>query len=804
MTETTGFSKLSDDVVLTIFSKLEDDPRNWALLACVCTKFSSLIRDTCWKSKCSKTIPSVVSDLLSSPGSSFPGAWSALHKLAVCCPGLLHAGVLLQHSDFGLERELGPDDYFHKSKTTPSQQPQQASHSGGSNLDKRDSSWSLFDDLYYDTVCNVLESQDAVTVSCEANEEVIGGGDDKSAGIFVKAREKRNYMLFRGIFKNFKKSRVWRTINDEDRSKIDLSCAFCGCKESWDLNSAFCLKRGFGYHDDEWLNSSHPKANQVRIGELGSKALSQSPVFSADRYRREDFPPGFIFGAGSSAYQVEGAAYEDGRSSSIWDAFAHEGNEHGDTGDVAIDEYHKYKVVECDNAFNRQLVLCSCNFRSLRRSHFFWARIVNGRGPVNPKGLQYYNNLVNELIAHGIQPHALLCNYDHPQALEDEYGGWISRKIVKDFTAYADVCFREFGDRVSHWTTVNEPNVFAIGGYDTGMAPPKRCSPPFVFNCSKGNSSSEPYLAAHHMLLAHASTARLYREKYQAWSLLLNHYSQGNVFSHLKIMVMQGKQLGLVGISLYIFQSIPLTNLTADVAANQRAQDFLTGWIADPLMFGDYPSTMKRNVGSRLPEFTNHESKLVKGSFDFIGLIHYNYLYVEDNSVSLKEKNRDFNRDMGVKLYYNLSAYEFEIRPRDLQQILENFKSAYGNPPIYIQENGQKTRRGSSLEDPSRVKYLHAYIGSVLDAIRNGSNTRGYFVWSLWDGLELLDGYESSYGLYYVDLDDPDLKRYPKLSAHWYSHFLKGRGVSLDGIIELEKNLSGVSKDASFSRMISM
>ncbi|KAB5569452.1 hypothetical protein DKX38_003245 [Salix brachista] len=306
MTETTGFSKLSDDVVLTIFSKLEDDPRNWARLACVCTKFSSLIRDTCWKSKCSKTIPSVVSDLLSSPGSSFPGAWSALHKLAVCCPGLLHAGVLLQHSDFGLERELGPDDYFHKSKTTPSQQPHQASHSGGSNLDKRDTSWSLFDDLYYDTVCNVLESQDAVTVSCEANEEVIGGDDDKSAGIFVKARgifsvgkrrktcrslsshlasgvwnlsreqgnkllasrfrgdclyicdwpgcvhitEKRNYMLFRGIFKNFKKSRVWRTINDEDRSKIDLSCAFCGCKESWDLNSAFCLKRGFGYHDD--------------------------------------------------------------------------------------------------------------------------------------------------------------------------------------------------------------------------------------------------------------------------------------------------------------------------------------------------------------------------------------------------------------------------------------------------------------------------------------------------------------------------------------------------------------------------
>uniref|UniRef100_A0A6N2MZ15 Beta-glucosidase n=1 Tax=Salix viminalis TaxID=40686 RepID=A0A6N2MZ15_SALVM len=475
------------------------------------------------------------------------------------------------------------------------------------------------------------------------------------------------------------------------------------------------------------------------------------PVFSADRYRREDFPPGFIFGA----------AYEDGRSSSIWDAFAHEGNEHGDTGDVAIDEYHKYKE---DVQIMAQTGLDAYRFS------ISWSRLIpNGRGPVNPKGLQYYNHFVNELIAHGIQPHALLCNYDHPQALEDEYGGWISRKIVKDFTAYADVCFREFGDRVSHWTTVNEPNEAMTRGW---------------------HQLNDVLL--HLYLTARKATLHLS----PTWQLTICcwHTHQLQDYTEKRI-------------SLYIFRSIPLTNLTADVAANQRAQDFLTGWIADPLMFGDYPSTMKRNVGSRLPEFTNHESKLVKGSFDFIGLIHYNYLYVEDNSVSLKEKNRDFNRDMGVKLYCMLlitNTRLFEIRPRDLQQILENFKSAYGNPPIYIQENGQKTRRGSSLEDPSRVKYLHAYIGSVLDAIRNGSNTRGYFVWSLWDGLELLDGYESSYGLYYVDLDDPDLKRYPKLSAHWYSHFLKGRGVSLDGIIELEKNLSGVSKDASFSRMISM
>ncbi|KAG5231746.1 phytochrome A-associated F-box protein [Salix suchowensis] len=291
------FSKLSDDVVLNIFSKLEDDPRNWARLACVCSKFTSLIRHVCWKSKCNETIPSVVTDLLPSPDSSFPGGWSALYKLAVCCPGLQHAGVLLELSDFGLERELGPDDYFRISKATPSEPhlPQQASDSC-SNLENCDSSWSCL--MIYITT---------PSTTCEANEDVIGDNDDVSVDAVGKAgydfpvskrrkvccrsfrshlasgvwslnreegnkllarrfrgdclyicdwpgcvhtEEKRNYMLFRGIFKNFKKSRVWRTMLDGNRSKTDLNCAFCECKETWDLNSAFCLKRGCGYHDD--------------------------------------------------------------------------------------------------------------------------------------------------------------------------------------------------------------------------------------------------------------------------------------------------------------------------------------------------------------------------------------------------------------------------------------------------------------------------------------------------------------------------------------------------------------------------
>ncbi|CAB4283639.1 unnamed protein product [Prunus armeniaca] len=141
--------------------------------------------------------------------------------------------------------------------------------------------------------------------------------------------------------------------------------------------------------------------------------------------------------------------------------------------------------------------------------------ISDGKGPVNPKGVQYYNNLIDELISNGIQPHVTLHHSDLPQALEDEYGGWVGREIVKDFTAYADVCFKIFGDRVLYWTTMNEPNIFSLGGYDIGILPPQRCSAPFGVNCSRGNSSVEPYIVAHHLLLSHASAARLYKKKYQ-------------------------------------------------------------------------------------------------------------------------------------------------------------------------------------------------------------------------------------------------------------------------------------------------
>uniref|UniRef100_A0A2P2LXX8 Beta-glucosidase 11-like n=2 Tax=Rhizophora mucronata TaxID=61149 RepID=A0A2P2LXX8_RHIMU len=496
-------------------------------------------------------------------------------------------------------------------------------------------------------------------------------------------------------------------------------------------------------------------------------------VTCADNYRRSDFPSGFIFGAGTSAYQVEGAAKEDGRSPSVWDTFAYEGNIFGGvTGDVAVDQYHKYK---------EDVKLMVATGLDAYRFSISWSRLIpNGREPVNPKGLQYYNNLIDELVNNGIQPHVTLLNYDHPQALEDEYGGWVSRKIVKDFTEYADVCFREFGDRVSHWATINEPNIFAYGGYDVGSTPPKRCSAPFgVANCSKGDSSLEPYLAAHHMLLAHASAAKLYKRKYQV------------------------KQHGFIGLTLNAIWYVPLTNSKEDEIATQRMRDFFLGWNVNPLVFGDYPEIMKKNVGTRLPTFTSHESKLVRGSFDFIGVIHYVTLYVKDNPNALNQENRDFTADAAVTVLFDKeneppSSFEFPMRPWGLQGLLEYFKQAYGNPPMFVHENGQITLYGSPLEDVSRVTYLHAYMGSLLDVIRNGSNTKGYFVWSFLDVLELIGGYEVGYGLYHVDWEDPDLKRQPRLSAHWYSQFLKGKTASLDGILELEKQSSAFLRGHSF------
>lgn len=460
-----------------------------------------------------------------------------------------------------------------------------------------------------------------------------------------------------------------------------------------------------------------------------------------ERYDRADFPTDFVFGSGTAAYQYEGAAFEDGRTPSFWDIFDHSGRTKGANGDIACDGYHKYKG---------DVKLMSDMGLEAFRFSISWSRLIPaGRGPLNPKGLQYYNNLINELVHHGIEPHVTLHHIDLPQVLEDEYGGWLSTKIVEDFTAYAEVCFREFGDRVMHWTTVNEANIFTMGGYDEGTSPPGRCS-----SCPEGNSSIEPYIVGHNILLAHSAVVHLYREKYKAG------------------------QRGFVGFNVYFFWIVPYANSKEDIMATQRANDFLIGWFINPLVFGDYPEIVKKSVGERLPTFSRYESERVKGSFDFIGVNHYYTISAKDSGSSTGDvKNgSSFTIDMAVDLIYeqgDAPSDEYPISPSGLYYVLDYMKQVYGNPPVYIHENGQRTRRNGTLIDIGRVEYMHAFIGSMLDALRNGSNTKGYFAWTFLDCLELLDGYDSAFGLHYVDLDDKDLKRYPKLSANWYSDFFK-------------------------------
>uniref|UniRef100_A0ACD5XXE9 Uncharacterized protein n=1 Tax=Avena sativa TaxID=4498 RepID=A0ACD5XXE9_AVESA len=344
--------------------------------------------------------------------------------------------------------------------------------------------------------------------------------------------------------------------------------------------------------------------------------LSTSPR-DAVALTRHDFPKGFTFGAGTSAYQVEGAAAEDGRMPSIWDTFTHQGYAPDKaTADIAADQYHHYKD---DVKLMHKMGLDAYRFS------IAWGRLIpDGRGRMNPKGLEYYNNLIDELLRHGIEPHVTLYHFDLPQSLQDEYDGLLSPRFVEDFTAYADACFRSFGDRVTHWVTVNEPNIETISGFGSGRLPPRRCSDPFCIgvNCTRGNSTTEPYVAAHNLLLAHASAVSLYRDKYQA------------------------SQRGQVGITLQAMWHEPATNASQDAAAATRMNEFHIGWFMHPLVYGTYPPLMRSRVGVRLPSLT--ESNNLAGSFDFIGLNHYNLNRVRADESALDLKQRNYYADAGT------------------------------------------------------------------------------------------------------------------------------------------------------------
>ncbi|GAB4828121.1 hypothetical protein Ancab_035036 [Ancistrocladus abbreviatus] len=488
---------------------------------------------------------------------------------------------------------------------------------------------------------------------------------------------------------------------------------------------------------------------------LGFASLFVSSV-NGDPLKRSDFPKEFLFGAGSAAYQYEGVAFEDGRKASIWDTFTHEHPEKitdHSTGDVADDFYHRFKE---DVKLMKEVGLESFRFS------IAWPRILpRGKisGGINPLGIKFYNDLINELLANNITPFVTLFHWDLPQALYDEYGGFLSDKIVKDFTDFADLCFKVFGDRVKDWTTLNEPNLSTWNGYSTGIFAPGRCSK-FMGNCSAGNSAMEPYIVGHNLILCHASAVDLYRKKYQA------------------------HQKGKIGIALATTWILPINTTLASRKAAERAIDFSIGWFTETLFSGDYPRSMRSLVGYRLPKFTAEQSKLVKGSYDFFGLNYYTSSYANpippQNSVNVSyttDSNADLTSvdDNGKPIGTPTQVSWLYIYPKGIEDLLLYFKKQYNDPTVYITENGMGDLSTmpvkKAIKDNWRIKYHKDHLFYLHRSIEQDVKVKGYFIWSFLDDFEWNSGYTVRFGITLVDRAN-GLKRIKKLSAYWYQKFL--------------------------------
>ncbi|XP_023634596.1 myrosinase 4 [Capsella rubella] len=466
-------------------------------------------------------------------------------------------------------------------------------------------------------------------------------------------------------------------------------------------------------------------------------------------FSRIDFPRNFTFGAATSAYQTEGAAR---RAVNGWDYYTHRYPERvpdRTTGDLACNSYELYKE---DVQLLKRL-----NVQAYRFS-IAWSRVLpKGKlcGGVDENGIKYYDNLIDELKANGIEPFVTIFHWDVPQALEDEYGGFLNRRIVEDFKDYAELLFQRFGDRVKYWMTFNQPYTFAKRGYGGGTFPPGRCT-----GCEfGGNSGTEPYIVGYHQLLAHATTVFTYRQKYKR---------------------LQG---GNVGIALIGKWFVPLNEASvSDQMAAGRAFDFIVGWFLDPLVYGDYPMIMKDTLGKRLPRFTDLESQLVKGSMDFLGLNYYFTQYATDSLQPISnppnvhtDPRANFSTSRGGVLIGVQSA-NFAYYPPGLRQILNYIKDNYENPLTYITENGFSTFGNlilaEALADQGRIESHCSHLSCLKCAIEDGCNVAGYFPWSSMDNYEFSQGYTIRFGMNWVNFSNP-ADRKEKDSAKWYSKFNK-------------------------------
>ncbi|XP_065212467.1 myrosinase 1-like isoform X1 [Planococcus citri] len=474
-------------------------------------------------------------------------------------------------------------------------------------------------------------------------------------------------------------------------------------------------------------------------------------IFSVDRlsynFDMSAFPERFLFAASTASYQIEGAWNEDGKGENIWDRLTHTEPDivkNRDNGDIACDSYHLFK--------EDVKLLKNAGF-NLYRFSISWSRILpNGEITlINPKGVEYYRNLINELLENDIQPFVTMYHWDLPQKLQD-LGGWTNPLIVDYMEDYADLLFELYGDKVKWWITINEP-MEVVRGYDCREYAP-----------ALDLGSPANYIVAHNILKAHSRIFRLYDNKYRS------------------------KQNGKLSISLSSRYYKGKTDSKEDLDAANRAMQFYIGLFAHPIYSkeGDYPDVVRKMVDesskkegrkrSRLPTFTKEEKESLIGAYDFFGVNHYSSSLCTPGS-SLT--SRTFQKDMDVTFSFDpewpgCKAPWLMVVPWGFRELLKFIKENYDNPPVFVTENGYCD--SGEIEDKGRISYYKEYLTELLNAVHDYKcNVIGYTAWSILDNFEWLDGYVYKFGLVHVDFEDANRKRTPKSSYDFFKQLLKNR-----------------------------
>jgi len=449
------------------------------------------------------------------------------------------------------------------------------------------------------------------------------------------------------------------------------------------------------------------------------------------------FPDGFVWGAATSAYQIEGGASADGRGESIWDRFCRTPGkvEDASSGDVACDHYHRFR--------DDVAVMKSLGLKAYRFS-ISWPRILpDGRGRVNAAGLDFYGRLVDELLAAGITPFATLFHWDLPQRLEDQ-GGWPRRETAEAFREYVDVVVRHLGDRVRNWITHNEPWCASLQGYQIGRHAP-------------GHTDWAAALAAsHHLLLSHGWAVPIVRSN------------------------CRGSE---VGITLNLTPAEPASPSRADRDACRQFDGYFNRWFLDPLYGRGYPADMIADYAAegRLPknwECVVHDGDLaaIAEPTDFLGVNYYNRTVVRSETTPESE---NLPRTVFLAPQSEWTEMGWEVHPDGLYQTLCRVHFDYAPPKLYVTENGASWSDGPGpdgrVADQRRLGFLRDHFRAARRAISAGVPLEGYFVWSLLDNFEWDRGYSQRFGIVWVDYGTQ--RRIPKESADWYRRVIQANSA---------------------------